>query len=35
VLLDDGHGVEGILLDELGLDLLEDGFHVADVLQKA
>lgn len=32
VLLDDGHGVEGILFGELGLDLLQDGSQVGDVL---
>ncbi len=32
VLLDDGDGVEGVLLGELGLDLLENGAEVRRVL---
>lgn len=32
VLLDDSHGVEGVLLGELGLDLVEDGAEVRRVL---
>lgn len=32
VLLDDSHGVEGVLLGKLGLDLGKDGAEVGDVL---
>lgn len=33
VLLDDGHGVEGVLFGELGLDLGKDGAKVGGVLE--
>lgn len=32
MLLDDGHGVQGVLLGEFGLDLGEDGSQVRDIL---